>query len=89
MNEMRRCRACRQVCWGPWLDCDNTMNNGCEQAWNKDNCGACGAKCPEGASCNDGCCWKPRYNAALGKTEMVTVADSLGGTCSGKPWNRQ
>jgi hypothetical protein len=22
------------------------------------NCGACGAKCPAGSSCNKGCCWK-------------------------------
>jgi hypothetical protein len=82
--------ACRQVCWAPALDCDNTMTNGCEQTWDVNNCGACGAKCPAGSSCNKGCCWKAQYNAAIAQMEQVTVADSLGGTCSGKnSWYRQ
>jgi hypothetical protein len=82
--------ACRQVCWAPALDCDNTMTNGCEQTWDVNNCGACGAKCAAGSSCNNGCCWKAQYNAAIGQMEQVTVADSLGATCSGKNgWYRQ
>jgi hypothetical protein len=74
--------ACRQVCWGPWLNCDTTMTNGCEQVFNDDNCGACGAKCAADALCKNGCC-------VLRSDQITKAPDSLGVTCSGNMWNRQ
>lgn len=85
MNEMRRCRACRQICGVPALDCDNTMANGCEQVWDNNNCGACGAKCPSGTLCFSGCC-TTQYLSPDGKylyNECQT--DSLGGKTR-QPW---
>jgi hypothetical protein len=74
--------ACRQVCWGPWLNCDNTMSNGCEQVFDENNCGACGAKCAANSICKNGCC-------VLKTDQKQVVADSLGVKCSGNMWNRQ
>jgi hypothetical protein len=73
--------ACRQVCWGPWLNCDTTMTNGCEQVFNDNNCGACGAKCAADALCKNGCC-------VLRSDQITKVPDSLGVTCSGNMWQR-
>jgi hypothetical protein len=81
--------ACRNVCAGIWLDCDNSMTNGCEQRWDNNNCGLCGAKCPTGSVCNSGCCEKAQKNPTTLRMEMVHVADSTGGICSGKPWAQQ
>jgi hypothetical protein len=71
--------ACRKVCQGMWLDCNNNMADNCETGWDKDNCGACGAKCPSGTNCYTGCCRTPEY---LSHGEVVTPecqTDSLGG----------
>ena len=73
--------ACRQVCWGPWLTCDNTMSNGCEQVFDENNCGACGAKCGANSLCKNGCC-------VLKTDQTQVVADSLGVKCSGNMWQR-
>lgn len=73
--------ACRQVCWGPWLNCDNSMSNGCEQVFNENNCGACGAKCGADSLCSNGCC-------VLRADQKQVVPDSLGATCSGNMWQR-
>jgi hypothetical protein len=73
--------ACRQVCWGSLLNCDNTMSNGCEQVFNNSNCGACGAKCPADSICSHGCC-------VSGPAQTQVVADSLGVKCSGNTWDR-
>lgn len=80
--------ACRQVCWGVWLNCDNSWGNGCEQVWDNNNCGACGAKCPSDSNCNNGCCMKVQYNPSIAQMEEVVVADSFGITCGGNSWNR-
>lgn len=52
-------------------------------------CRACGAKCPAGVNCNEGCCWAAQYSAAKNKMEPVLVANSPVGTCSGHDWQRQ
>jgi len=74
--------ACRKVCWGTWLNCDNSWANGCEKVFDDNNCGACGAKCPPDSICDNGCC-------VLKSDHSETVADSLGVTCSGNIWLRQ
>lgn len=75
--------ACKDVCWGAWLNCDNNWSNGCEKGWDNNNCGACGAKCPTNALCNlnTGCC-------VLKSDQSTTTPDSTGNTCSGHAWNR-
>lgn len=73
--------ACRQVCWGPWLNCNSNMNDGCEQVFEDNNCGACGAKCAANSLCKNGCC-------VLKTDQNQVVADSLGVKCSGNMWQR-
>ncbi|MDF2698328.1 MAG: Tryptophan synthase alpha chain [Labilithrix sp.] len=43
---------------GGWRDCDADPTNGCEvdTRGNVNNCGDCGAKCPEGYTCVDAVC---------------------------------
>jgi hypothetical protein len=72
--------ACRDVCWGVWMNCDNNWGNGCEQAMDENNCGACGAKCPANTICKTGCC--------VIQSNQTRVADSLGVVCSGHVWAR-
>jgi hypothetical protein len=73
--------ACRKVCWGEWLDCNNDMTDRCEQVFDENNCGTCGAKCPADTFCNHGCC-------VLKADQKQVVADSLGVKCSGNTWQR-
>jgi len=44
-------------CPGNHADCDELGHNGCETALDgRDNCGECGYRCADAASCNDGVC---------------------------------
>lgn len=67
--------GCQNVCIEPFLNCDSDWSNGCEQIYNDSNCGSCGAKCPSGAICNNGCC--------VDKADQTKkVTDSHGFLCS-------
>jgi hypothetical protein len=66
--------SCQNVCQEPWLNCDNSWSNGCEQAYDDNNCGSCGAKCPSDAHCNNGCC--------IRGIDQRKVTDSHGWLCS-------
>jgi hypothetical protein len=77
--------ACRKVCRGYWLDCNNNMADNCETGWDDNNCGACGAKCPSGTNCYTGCC---RTTLRYSQGQVIPPecqTDSLGGKAR-FPW---
>jgi hypothetical protein len=75
--------GCQYVCNEPFLNCDNDQSNGCEQIYDDNNCGSCGAKCPTGALCKNGCCVDRADQAKK-------VTDSHGFLCSAEDaaWNK-
>ncbi|AKV00249.1 Tryptophan synthase alpha chain [Labilithrix luteola] len=72
---------CQMVCQSEFGDCDGIPDNGCETSlrW-KDNCGACGVKCPGNEPCTDGVCGcpSPKVNCDGYCTNVTTDMQSCG-----------
>jgi hypothetical protein len=69
--------ACKNVCSGPWLNCNNNWADKCEEQFDSNNCRASGVKCPAGSVCNGGCCEEWVKNSQ--SYTRIYVTDSLGG----------